>query len=66
MQQSSLINQRLASLFLVGLLVLFSPLLGLFEGAQTWRGIPLLYLYLFGVWALLIAASAWIVRGRRS
>lgn len=65
MQQSSLINQRLAGLFLVGLLLLFSPLLGLFEGPAHWRGIPLLYLYLFGVWALLIAAAAWIVRGRR-
>jgi len=28
-------------------------------------GIPLLYHYLFGAWALIIAASAWILRPDR-
>ena len=32
---------------------------------SAWLGIPLLYLYLFGIWAGLIAASAWILSAGR-
>jgi len=62
MRQSTLSRQRLVAVFVIGVLLLFSPVLSLFDRAADWFGIPLLYLYLFGVWALLIAAMAWILR----
>ena len=51
-------RQRLAALGLLGIPLLTFPLLGLPEG--NWGGIPAGYLYLFGVWALLVIAAAWI------
>ncbi len=62
MRQSTLSRQRLATVFIIGALLLFSPVISLFDRPADWFGIPLLYLYLFGVWALLIAAMAWILR----
>ena len=61
MSNPSQLRQRLATLFLLGLLLWFSPLLLRLEGAGRLFGIPLLYLYLFGVWALLVAAAAWLI-----
>lgn len=46
----------------VGLLLLMPPFIGLFTRPVTVFGIPLLVLYLFGVWALLIAATALLAR----
>lgn len=64
MPRSTLLRQRLLTLFLLALLALYSPLVGQFESFPAWRGIPALYLYLFGVWGAIIAA-AWILsRGR--
>lgn len=65
MHHSLLIRQRLVALCLAGLLLLFSPVVMLFERPVAWLGIPLLYLYLFGIWAGLIAASAWILSAGR-
>ena len=62
MRQSTLSRQRLAAVFVIGVLLLFSPVVSLFDRPADWFGIPWLYLYLFGVWALLIAAMAWILR----
>jgi hypothetical protein len=46
-------------------LALFSPLVSRFEVVPDLLGVPALYLYLFGVWGLVIALAAWIVsRGR--
>jgi hypothetical protein len=54
---------RFVALFLLGL-VLFNPLfLVVFDapGAAAF-GIPLLYVYLFASWAILIALAAWLSR----
>jgi hypothetical protein len=51
-------RQRLAALGLLGIPLLTFPLLGLPGG--SWAGIPASYFYLFGVWALLVIAAAWI------
>lgn len=51
------------AVFLIGMLLLFSPLIALPDQPQLLFGLPVLYLYLFGVWMLLIAAMAWVVRG---
>lgn len=50
--------QRLVGLFLLGWLLFSYPLLALFNGGGAVFGIPLLYAYLFGAWALLIALTA--------
>jgi hypothetical protein len=62
MLRTTLIRQRFVVLFSLGLLFLFSPFVQLFDSSLAPFGIPLLYLYLFGVWGTLIAASAWILR----
>lgn len=65
MPRANLLRQRLLVLFLVAMLALFSPVPGRFESAPDWHGVPALYLYLFGVWALIIAGAAWAIsRGR--
>ncbi len=49
--------------FLVGMLLFFSPLLSLFDRAAEWGGFPVSYLYLFGAWLVLILLAAWTVEG---
>ena len=58
MIRPSIKGQRLAALFLLGFLLLNYPLLGLFAGTSHVFGIPALYVYVFAVWALLIALMA--------
>ena len=52
-------------LFLLGVLVLNYPLLHLFGAASLWLGIPVLYLYLFICWLVLIVLIALLMEGRR-
>jgi hypothetical protein len=65
MPNAPLLRQRLAALFLVGVLLWFSPWLGRLEQAGSWLGVPLIYIYLYGVWALLILVAAVVVGHRR-
>lgn len=53
--------QRLVALFLLGCLLFSFPLLALFNGGGTLLGIPLLYVYLFGAWGVLIVAMLLVV-----
>lgn len=53
-------SQRLLALFAAGWLLLNFPLLTLWDRGVTVWGLPLLPAALFGGWALLIAAAAWI------
>ena len=62
MRRATLRRQRLVTVFLAGLLLLYSPVFTLFERSGTWFGIPFLYFYLFGAWMGLIGATAWITR----
>jgi hypothetical protein len=59
-----LTGQRLIALFLLGCLLLNYPLFSLFAGAGEVFGIPLLYAYVFVVWALLIALMAFVIERR--
>ena len=61
MIRPSIKGQRLVALFLLGLLLLNYPLLNLFESSAHALGIPLLYAYVFAVWALLIGLMALVV-----
>ncbi len=45
---------RLAALFLAGLVLFNYPILSLFNLDITLMGMPLLYLYIFGCWCLII------------
>ncbi|MFN0186199.1 MAG: hypothetical protein ACKVQR_20490 [Aquabacterium sp.] len=56
--------QRLVALFGLGLFLFSWPLMALFNLPQRWLGMPLLVLWLFGTWAALIAAVAWVVERR--
>lgn len=51
-------TRRLSALFLLGCLLFNYPILSLFNREIFPFGIPLLYLYLFSVWLLLILLTA--------
>jgi hypothetical protein len=53
--------QRLVALFVLGWLLFSFPLLSLFNTGGTVFGIPMLYAWLFGVWAALIAVMLLVV-----
>jgi hypothetical protein len=53
--------QRLVALFVLGWLLFSFPLLSLFNTGGTVFGIPVLYAWLFGVWAALIAVMVLVV-----
>lgn len=55
-------GDRFLALLLLGLFAFSPPLLSIFSVRRLLLGIPVLYLYLFAVWALLIAVLAWISR----
>lgn len=58
MIRSNIKGQRLAALFFLGCLLFNYPLLSLFAGQEEIFGVPLLYAYVFTVWALLIGLMA--------
>ncbi|SDX85830.1 hypothetical protein SAMN05421644_11631 [Allochromatium warmingii] len=60
MPRSNLFRQRLLVLFLLALLLLFSPLAMRPESAESWFGLPALFVYLYAVWAGVIVLAAWI------
>ena len=64
MIRSSIKGQRLVALFLLGSLLLNYPLLNLFSRDNFVLGIPVLYAFVFSVWALLIALMALVVEER--
>jgi hypothetical protein len=54
MTREKINGRRLVGLFLLGLVLLNFPILCLFNRPELALGIPVLYLYLFGVWSLII------------
>jgi hypothetical protein len=56
-----LVGQRLAALFVAALLLLNFPLLSLWDHDVRVGGLPLFPLALFGIWAAMIVAVAWVV-----
>lgn len=59
MRRASPTRQRLVALGLLAIVLFTYPILGLPTGALS--GVPVIYLYLFGVWAGLIALASWVV-----
>ena len=64
MIRPSIKGQRLVALFLLGFLLLNYPLLNLFAGSGQVLGIPVLYAYVFAVWALMIGLMARVIEKR--
>nr|WP_216820021.1 hypothetical protein [Zoogloea sp. LCSB751] len=59
--KATLTGQRLVALFLFGWVIVNYPVLAIFDVQASLAGIPILYLYVFGVWAALIALMAWVI-----
>jgi len=57
-------GQRLAALFLLGLLLFNYPLLAVFNVPGTVLGVPILYAYFFAAWAALVALMALVIERR--
>jgi hypothetical protein len=57
-------GERLVLLFLLGALLINFPVLAIFNRSTMIGGIPLLYLYLFGVWGAGIVAVFVLARRR--
>lgn len=66
MHRSLLLRQRMVGIFLLGLLLLYSPLMTVFDTAAELLGFPVSYLYLFGSWLVLLILTAWSVEGGNS
>ena len=61
MVKRTIANQKLIGLFLLASVLLNFPIIGIFGRSVLVMGIPLLYLYIFLVWLLLIVAIAMVV-----
>lgn len=53
--------QRLAALFALGVLLFNYPLFALFNHPVLVAGVPVLYVYAFAAWAVLVALLALVV-----
>jgi hypothetical protein len=65
MNRAIITGQRLAAVFLLGCVLFNYPLIALFNKPGELFDIPLLYLYLFGVWAVLIGLMALAIERRK-
>lgn len=63
--RNSATGDRLIALFLLGVLLLMPPMMAIFNVERLVLGIPLLYLYLFGAWILLVGLVALVLRRHR-
>jgi hypothetical protein len=59
------VTARVIAVFLLGCLAFGYPLLALVNVPARVLGVPVLYLYVFGVWAALIVLIAWAVSRAR-
>jgi hypothetical protein len=58
MTRDSKTNKRLVALFLLGCVLLNFPILSLVNLDILVFGLPLMYVYIFGIWCLLIGLTA--------
>lgn len=64
MHRSDITGQRLVAIVLLGCVLFNYPVLSLFSKPAALFGIPLLYFYLFAMWALLIGLMAYLIERR--
>ncbi len=65
MTLDSAFSRRLFGLFLLGCILFNYPILSLFNRDTFLFGIPMLYLYVFSIWMLLIALILFVTRFTR-
>ena len=65
MKREDVKGQRLVALFIFGCLLFNYPVLSLFNVAAEVFGAPMLYVYIFAAWVLLVALMAFVVEVRR-
>ena len=65
MFRSAIKGQRLVVVFLLGVVLFNYPLLALFNRTASVVGIPVVYVYIFGAWALLIGLAALVIERSR-
>ena len=58
MMRESKLNKRLVALFLLGCVLFNYPILSLFNLEIPLFGLPLLLVYIFSIWCLLIGLTA--------
>jgi hypothetical protein len=58
-------TRRLAGIFLLGWVLLNYPILSIFNLPDSWGGFPLLYVYVFAAWTLIIVLLAVVTRSGR-
>lgn len=61
MSKPSIKTQRLVAVFVLGNLLFNYPLLALFNHPELLGGVPLLFVYVFAAWALLIGLLALVI-----
>ncbi|HEY6002977.1 MAG TPA: hypothetical protein VIV57_08875 [Anaeromyxobacter sp.] len=65
MRRSGTTGQRLAAIFMMGCVLLNYPILSLFSRPLDIVGIPLLYIYVFAAWILLVGLLALVIERTR-
>ena len=65
MHRMGFTGQRLAAIFLLGLVLFNYPIIALFNKPGEIFDIPLLYFYIFCAWAFMIGLMAWVVERRK-
>ena len=60
MRRPARLTEWSVAAFLIGFMAFSPPILAIFGAEVMVFGLPLLYLYLFVTWALLILSVAWI------
>ena len=65
MLKRSLRDSRLVALFILGCVVFLYPLVSLFSRDAVVFGIPVLYVYLYGMGAALVALARLETKGRK-
>ena len=65
MTRESKLNKRLVALFLLGCVLFNYPILSLFNLEIPIFGLPLLLVYIFGTWCLLIGLTALATKFRK-
>ena len=61
MNRPNIKTHRMAALFILGALLFNYPLLALFNRPALVGGIPVLYVYVFAAWALLVGLLALVI-----
>jgi hypothetical protein len=56
------VTEKLALFFVLGAVLINFPVLAIFDRATMIGGVPLLYLYVFGVWVIGIVAVLLLAR----